>query len=156
MVRRIPSALLGPVLRQSVAHLSETYVAGKTWVYLLHWQDRGPCKIGMADDPRQRLVELQVGNPYDLFLFEAWGFPERIHAQQIEAAILKRLKSCRLRGEWVNATPLQVATAMTALLKEMGHDPRMWEAAPKSYKGRKKAYARAAAAMDEYRALNSI
>ena len=56
-------------------------------------------KIGVAQNPEQRLVELQTGNPYKLRLMVA--FPG---GKEEEAWIHKQFECGRLRGEWFRIT----------------------------------------------------
>lgn len=64
-------------------------------VYLARAGEDGPVKIGYADDPQRRLVDLQVGNHLRLSLlrlFEGGETEERI--------LHIRFADLRLRGEW--------------------------------------------------------
>lgn len=70
----------------------------ETFVYVIEASGLNVFKIGIADNPRIRLSELQVGSPTDLILLGFWrgsGLAEkRIH---------RSLRSFHKRGEWFNA-----------------------------------------------------
>lgn len=69
-------------------------------VYFIQMQNsKGPIKIGVAEDARFRLSDLQVGNPHKLRLLGSCPGDRRL-----EATIHKRLKNWRIRGEWFQPT----------------------------------------------------
>lgn len=151
MVRGIPAYLLGIHLEQRKTDRYEQRVRDRTWVYVIHWQDRGPTKVGVAGDPRLRRSELQGGNPYPLKIFTAFGLAEIDMAFEIEGATLERLKACRLMGEWLDATPIQVRDAVQECITKRGYRPLNWETPPP-----KRNNARARRAMDEYKRLQGL
>ena len=150
MVSRIPSYLIDAALTQKRIDASENRVRGKTWVYMVHWQTRGPTKIGVADDPRTRKAMLQSGNPYKLEIFTAFGLATTALALEIEQAALKRLASCRLIGEWLDATPGQVRDIAQECITKRGLRPLIWQAEIEQRPNPN----RARLAMAEYRRLH--
>lgn len=64
-------------------------------VYLIRAGHSGPCKIGRAEDPRDRLSDLQVAHYEQLRLLRMWegGAAE-------EAGLHVRFADLHLRGEW--------------------------------------------------------
>ncbi len=130
----------------------ERRVAGKVWVYVIHWQQRGPTKVGVAFDPRVRRSQLQGGNPYKLEIFTAFGFGVADLAFGIESATLARLKGVRMNGEWLDATPIQVRDAVAECAKARKIDPAIWGNWTKPVADPR----RARKAMDEYRRLNYL
>ena len=145
MVRTIPSV----ILKEALKFRAERQTLGCTWVYVMHWQDRGPCKVGVAGDPLQRKRELQGGNPYRLKMFDALGFNSADLAFEMERATLARLKHCRLSGEWLDATPIQVRDAVLECVAKRGLRPRQWKEPQKPVDPE-----RARRAMAEYHRLN--
>lgn len=97
------------------------------WVYVICWRKRGPCKIGVALDPRSRLSELQVANPYKLHIWRAFGVMGRALAFEAERRALGRLYGRRLQGEWVDVTVNQAADTVWAAFSSMS------EVKPKIY-----------------------
>lgn len=130
MVSRIPSCVLGPALEQKAIDQAVVRTNSLVWVYLIHWQDRGPTKVGVANEPITRRNDLQVGNPYLLRLYTAFGFTQRDQAFDVEQRVLKRLKARRMTGEWLDATPLQVRQIIERGVQQMGLSPTPWEAVP--------------------------
>jgi hypothetical protein len=66
------------------------------FVYFIQQEDKGPIKIGLTEDILSRLVDLQVGNPHDLYL-RAFI---RDAGHEIEVALHKLFSADRIRGEW--------------------------------------------------------
>lgn len=66
-------------------------------VYFIQQGQSGPIKIGVSDDPKQRLKSLQTGSPHSLHLRDAAPVPED---QRLESALHKKLEHRRLNGEW--------------------------------------------------------
>lgn len=151
VVRTIPSSILSEAVEQRAIDRAELRVRDSVWVYVIHWQDRGPSKVGVAGDPLARKGMLQTGNPYVLKLAAAFGFPMREQALETEQAVLTALKSRRLSGEWLDATPLQVRQAIQTCVTQAHLYPLEWgERRPKPDP---KQQQRARAAMAEYRRL---
>lgn len=56
-------------------------------------------KIGRANDPQQRVRELQVGNPCKVELVFAWSCDSRVSAV-FESALHKKFAHRLVQGEW--------------------------------------------------------
>lgn len=69
------------------------------FVYFIRMGDDGPIKIGHALSPRDRLAELQTGNPYRLYLLHVVEGGE-----PLERRLHEELASYRLEGEWFEPT----------------------------------------------------
>jgi hypothetical protein len=64
-------------------------------VYFIRSGEDGPVKIGIAEEPRSRMRDLQVGNPVELLMIReiTGGAPE-------ESWLHRHYGDLRLRGEW--------------------------------------------------------
>lgn len=62
----------------------------------------GPIKIGLADNVRQRIEELQVGNPAELILIAVIQCKTRGEAAKLEKTFHKIFARQHIRGEWFN------------------------------------------------------
>lgn len=78
----------------------------KTLVYFIQGVHGGPIKIGLAQDPEQRLKSLQAGCPYLLRITHTIEGGRRRERQ-----LHLRFAECRLGGEWFEATPELVKLA---------------------------------------------
>lgn len=65
--------------------------------YLYLIQSNQYHKIGIANDVRSRLAQLQTGNPVKLQLVTCWGFEDAI---SVERALHQKYASYRVNGEW--------------------------------------------------------
>ncbi len=75
----------------------------KTFVYCIQERSRdaaAPIKVGMAQDPRQRLANLQVGNPMRLALYGLIGPLTSLDAGALECDLHTAMSKYRIRGEW--------------------------------------------------------
>ncbi len=97
--------------------------AGHCWVYIICWRQRGPCKIGVANTPHDRLAGLQTANPFKLHIWRAYGFANGSIAFEIEGLALGRLHGVRMEGEWVNATVKQTEEVIMAICAGRGLRP---------------------------------
>src|SRR5262245_47298256 len=70
------------------------------FVYFIRSGTAGPIKIGVADDPRERVVKLQIGNPEELTLLAYMP-----GGTALEARLHRRFRRSRIRGEWFHPTP---------------------------------------------------
>lgn len=73
-------------------------------VYVIAWSPRGPTKIGKADDPIQRLNDLQVACPFRLRLYFAAQMAA-IFAIEMESTLHAKLDDHRMLGEWFKIGP---------------------------------------------------
>lgn len=60
----------------------------------------GHMKIGMSDDVRARIRELQVGNPMKLDYFYCMLIEGKDNARKLEKWLHKKFSHVRLQGEW--------------------------------------------------------
>src|SRR6056297_2397999 len=79
------------------------YIDRLDGVYVIALSDEGPTKIGLALDAKRRVSNMQVGNPYrlwlaDLVLMDA----PSAQAAMVERSALRTLRECgfHIRGEW--------------------------------------------------------
>lgn len=73
-----------------------------SFVYVVSEGANGPVKVGVAKRPRQRLAELQIGNPRKLKLAGSWLAETRSRAIGVEFEVHAEMKRYRLRGEWLD------------------------------------------------------
>jgi len=80
------------------------------WVYAIECRERGLIKVGRTDgvDPRNRLRQLQTGQPDQLVLMHAWPTADSRRAERCMHQLLGRY---HFRGEWFSVTPAQVVEA---------------------------------------------
>lgn len=64
---------------------------------------KGPYKIGVADNPKQRMADLQIGNHVDLRLLLVIPCSSRRNAYHLETRLHRELGGLRIRGEWFNS-----------------------------------------------------
>jgi hypothetical protein len=74
------------------------------FVYLIRSQHF--VKIGSAYRPDLRLLELQCGNPRELWLEAQYDFGWRERARAVEFAVHSELAAQRVRGEWFLRRPI--------------------------------------------------
>ena len=79
--------------------------------------ETGPVKIGIADNPWSRVVELQTGNHWELRVVHAFLSPSRLTARTIERACHVRFKDAHLRGEWFDLEPIEAMSRMCACIR---------------------------------------
>lgn len=90
----------------------------KTDVYLIACGDY--VKVGVAVDPKARLHDLQVGNPYDLTLVKTFPHRSRLHALLCERTAHQVLSKFAHHREWFSCSTehaLQVLEAVHAATK---------------------------------------
>jgi len=93
-----------------LCHKAKGPEARRTRVYFAQVVPDGPIKIGIADDPRQRLRDLQCACPYELVLVGHVPAPVGL-----ERFLHRAFAAHRLRGEWFE--PIQfVADALAYVL----------------------------------------
>jgi hypothetical protein len=69
----------------------------------------GPIKIGVAIDIERRVDELQIANPFPVFLLGSIWFDEVREAYRCERELHFKFKDCRVRGEWFEPSESLVA-----------------------------------------------
>jgi ribosomal protein L12E/L44/L45/RPP1/RPP2 len=72
----------------------------------------GPVRIGVADDPRKRLRELQVGSPVALVLALAQPFASRRDAEAVLEALERQFADRRVQGKWYRLGVVDVRSAL--------------------------------------------
>jgi hypothetical protein len=72
------------------------------FVYFIGSPSFSAIKIGVARDPRQRLMDLQIGNPFELHIISILpgGMP-------MESAFHRRMGDARRRGEWFDGPAVE-------------------------------------------------
>jgi hypothetical protein len=89
-----------------------------TYVYVIGG-DHGRQKIGVSDDPRRRISELQTGSPFPLrfaFVGQTDGF-----GYDIEGEVHYMLHQHRQSGEWFTVPPEVAIAAVMGAAYRMGH-----------------------------------
>ena len=71
------------------------------YVYLIQSSESGIYKIGISQNPRKRLEQLQTGIGEELRLIEKY---ESNYYSKIETALHNRHSLKRVRGEWFDLT----------------------------------------------------
>lgn len=72
--------------------------SSKCYVYVI--TDGTFLKIGMANDVRKRLAQLQTGNPMELHLIKCYAFSNRTEASKYERELHLKYGDYRKHGEW--------------------------------------------------------
>ena len=65
------------------------------FVYFIGNSEKNICKIGFSYSPNQRLIELQTGNPFPLFVFKTVKGD-----MEMEKTFHFLYRQYRTRGEW--------------------------------------------------------
>lgn len=81
--------------------------------------DHGRQKIGVTDDPQQRIRDLQTGSPFPL-TFEFLGITNDT-AYAIESEVHFLLARHRQSGEWFAIAPEMAIAAVMATARRLGH-----------------------------------
>ena len=79
------------------------------YLYVIGPSRDGPLKIGVAERPERRLIELQVGNPKQLSLYWVYPCPHGLVHEQLMHRLLARH---RLSGEWFDLPVEKVIGAL--------------------------------------------
>ncbi len=79
-----------------------------TYVYAISCRRLGLLKIGVADQPRKRLRELQVGSPLELTLAYTQPYGERGDAVAVCEELYRCFAEKRDRGRWYRLTVEQL------------------------------------------------
>ena len=75
------------------------------YVYLIRCGDSSFYKIGVSENPIERLRDLQAATPYPLSLVVTCNFASKIVARQAETDAHRQLDKHRMNGEWFDLTP---------------------------------------------------
>jgi hypothetical protein len=92
------------------------------WVYVVT-DDRGCCKVGIAQDLAARLGGLQCGNPYPLRVHSAWQLRNEAQAGYIEKMVRMNCWRHWMRGEWLKGSPEAVARLVVKKIWAFGSAP---------------------------------
>lgn len=95
-------------------------------VYVIGWDECGPVKIGQALNIKERLDQLQTGNPYRLRVFGAFyvSVIGRCRGNSLEREAHRRLGKTGLRmsGEWFDIFADEAVEFLTSIIAEKGWD----------------------------------
>lgn len=80
----------------------------------------GMCKVGIAGDPKTRMVALSTGHPFALAVAESFEVGDGARARRVEAKAHDTLASCRLKGEWFSVEPFEAVAAVKQAIRELG------------------------------------
>lgn len=75
-----------------------------TWIYFVQCGERGQIKIGHSKNPANRVIEMQTGQPLQLYLRAKFAGPF-----DNEAALHRFYEREHLRGEWFRPSPRLLA-----------------------------------------------
>jgi hypothetical protein len=146
----------GKRLLKDYSGLEEKEDEQRCYLYVITWRQRGPCKIGIAGTPLERLRGLQGANPYELKIAYLWLFNSVDAALKAEQGALFDAKAVRLKGEWVNLTMQAANKLVSTAIRRRGlscmevdrHSKKKKPASPSAE------IERARRAMAEYHRLN--
>jgi hypothetical protein len=101
---------------------------GISHVYIVN---DGFCyKVGVSDDPLNRVASLQTGHPNNLILVRTFELPTREAAFAVESDAHLSLERFRTRGEWFSASLSTVENAVERSAKMRGWMPTENNTAP--------------------------
>ena len=72
----------------------------KAYVYFIQMENTNFIKIGVSYNWKQRLSELQIGNPIHLHCIEWMEFDSMKEARKMETTMHHEFAHCGKRGEW--------------------------------------------------------
>jgi len=79
-------------------------------MYLIRCGDSSYYKVGIAENPHERLATLQIGCPYILAIVMTCCFSSRSVAQKAEGQTHANLKAYNVQSEWFDLTEAQAET----------------------------------------------
>lgn len=90
--------------QNALLHNPETLMQGEAFVYLIRQEDFAQkqffFKIGLSNNPGNRLQQFQTGNPHLLHLWAAMPFRNDAAAIQMEGHLHKVCQAWQQQGEW--------------------------------------------------------
>ena len=89
-------------------------------VYLLTPVRASPVKIGISEDPVQRLVQIQVSHYEEVVFHRFWWLPGIAVATRIEAAFKRDHANRNIRGEWFDMSPFAAEQEVEAAIQRLG------------------------------------
>lgn len=93
-------------------------MSGYVFLYCIGPRDGGVVKIGIAQEPKKRLSQLQTGHPSKLSLFWKKKFVSRRDAFSAEKFVHGELSNKRVGGEWFSVSDreaLEIAELATSI-----------------------------------------
>jgi len=75
-----------------------------TYVYFISNQRKSVVKIGIANNPTQRLKTFQTANHEKLIILKVIKRNNRTKAFQLESALHRKFKKFHIQGEWFKLT----------------------------------------------------
>lgn len=105
-----------------------------TLIYIVRPRGRDrPCKVGISQDPKKRLCEMQTGSPDPLELVAVirpvmgprgglFKDAKNLDAARVEADVHRHLRKWRVHGEWfdVDARAARIAVQNALLQRARG------------------------------------
>lgn len=88
---------------------------GTRFLYVISDPVARAVKVGYAGDIRDRLMDIQVGNPTPLTLSFLFYAPSLETARRVEGAVHAALKSRRTSGEWFRVSPDEAWERISAI-----------------------------------------
>jgi hypothetical protein len=89
-------------------------------LYLVTTARNRPVKVGITDDPVQRLAGLQVAHFEFLRFHRFWWLPGRPIASRIERAFKQHFARTMIRGEWFDLPPREAEAFVEASIRCLG------------------------------------
>lgn len=84
-------------------------------VYFIGPVDVDRCKIGVANDPRKRLKDLETSSGWPLKIYACVQYPSREAAFEAERKVHNDLTHRHIKGEWFRLTPDEIDGLAVAL-----------------------------------------
>lgn len=105
----LPVSLKGPLYREVGrlwAQIEREHPGWFKWLYVIQAGEDGPVKIGVSDNPAERLRTLQQANAEELRVLCCWST-----LTTEEKDWHRQFAHARLRGEWFEPLPELIAEA---------------------------------------------
>jgi predicted GIY-YIG superfamily endonuclease len=74
-----------------------------------------PLKIGVAEDPKNRISQLQTGNPFRLKLITQIPCDSRKQAEYIERELHYQFRKFHMHGEWFKGGGVKLSKALAKI-----------------------------------------
>ena len=89
-------------------------------VYLITPISGSPLKVGISEDPLQRMLGLQNAHFDELRFHRFWWLPGVQVAARIESAFKKHFANRNIRGEWFDLGPAEAVEFVEAAIAQIG------------------------------------
>jgi prepilin-type processing-associated H-X9-DG protein len=86
--------------------------------------ERAERKIGIARDPKKRVVELSTGHPYPLQVLASHEAPSKQAARNLEQHLHRHFKSRKIHGEWFKDVTTEEFTSAYQTLYNQIYKPQ--------------------------------